>query len=321
VATNFYTILRGGTKSLAMVSKDARLVGLQTAGERTPFFVTSSYPYFIDVVKLIGTDRPVLSLIVPEEMRLLRGYGISLEAAVHVKTIMERQPEGPYMLAGCSRGGLVAYEAAQQLRALGQEVGLLVLFDTPNFYLMPEGTPPLPESTPRRRRRRRLRQLFDTPHWYLLPKAGIRTCLAAVRVALERMRGRDIPCWEAEVASALEYRPAPYLGKLLLVKRHRGLNWQEQYLEPDFGWGEKARGGLEICLVGASDHLQIFKSEVDRLHVAQTLRRCFDEVEARSNKRLCAQPRSRMDSIKASLAALPSAKRNRQEAFGPKNGS
>ena len=67
MSTNFYTILRGGTKSLAIVSKNTRLVALQPVGERAPFFMASSYPYFIDVVKLIGTERPVLSLIVPEE--------------------------------------------------------------------------------------------------------------------------------------------------------------------------------------------------------------------------------------------------------------
>jgi pimeloyl-ACP methyl ester carboxylesterase len=308
VATTFYTILRGGTKSLAMVSKNARLVALQPAGERTPFFMTSSYPYFIDVVKLIGTDRPVLSLVVPEEARLLQGYGISLEAAVHVKTILERQPKGPYLVGGCSRGGLVAYETAQQLQALGHEVGLVVLFDTPNFYLMPQGTPPPPGTTPPRRRRRRL---FDTPHWYLLPKAGIRACLAALRVALERTRGRDFPCWEAEIASALEYRPARYSGRLLLVKRHRGLNWQERSLEPDFGWSETARGGLEICLVGATDHLEIFKSESDRAVVAQTLRRYFVEVESRSGSQVCVQPRSSKYSTKAALGANDLPARNK----------
>lgn len=290
MSTNFYTILKRGTKTLAMVRNDAKLVALQAAGEKTPFFVTSSYPYFIDVVKLIGPDRPVLCLIVPEETRLLRGFGISLEAAVHVKTILERQPVGPYMLGGCSRGGLVAYETAQQLRALGHDVRLVVLFDTPNFYLMPEDVPPLPGET---KPRRRLWRLFDTPYWYLLPKAGIRTSFAAMRVALDRMRGLDLPSQEAEIVSTFEYRPEPYLGKVLLVKRDHGLNWQEQCLQPDFGWGDLVRGGLEICLVGATEHLEIFKSEADRALVAQTLRRCFDEVETRSNNRPCPQSQPR----------------------------
>src|SRR5262249_54549249 len=39
------------------------------------------------------------------------------------------QPEGPYHLGGFSLGGTVAYEMAQQLRAAGEGVGLLALFD------------------------------------------------------------------------------------------------------------------------------------------------------------------------------------------------
>ena len=42
------------------------------------------------------------------------------------------------MLGGCSASGIVAYEIAQRLRALGYEVGLLVLFETPNPYFMRE---------------------------------------------------------------------------------------------------------------------------------------------------------------------------------------
>ena len=41
------------------------------------------------------------------------------------------QPEGPYHLAGFSGGGITAYEIAQQLSAAGQEVGSLILLDTP----------------------------------------------------------------------------------------------------------------------------------------------------------------------------------------------
>ncbi len=40
------------------------------------------------------------------------------------------QPEGPYLLAGASFGGTVAFEMARQLVAQGQQVGLLALLDT-----------------------------------------------------------------------------------------------------------------------------------------------------------------------------------------------
>jgi thioesterase domain-containing protein len=40
------------------------------------------------------------------------------------------QPEGPYLLGGYSLGGIIAFEMAQQLRARGQRVSLLVLIDS-----------------------------------------------------------------------------------------------------------------------------------------------------------------------------------------------
>ncbi len=45
--------------------------------------------------------------------------------------IQRVQAQGPYLLAGYSGGGIMAYEMAQQLRAMGQEVGVLALLDTP----------------------------------------------------------------------------------------------------------------------------------------------------------------------------------------------
>lgn len=56
---------------------------------------------------------------------------ISLEAiaATHVEQICAIQPEGPYLLAGWSFGGVLAYEMAQQLRASGAAVDLLGMID------------------------------------------------------------------------------------------------------------------------------------------------------------------------------------------------
>ncbi|NEK21227.1 SDR family NAD(P)-dependent oxidoreductase [Sulfitobacter sp. JBTF-M27] len=49
----------------------------------------------------------------------------------YLDEIRRVQPEGPYLLAGYSGGGVTAYEMTQQLRAMGQEVGVLALLDTP----------------------------------------------------------------------------------------------------------------------------------------------------------------------------------------------
>lgn len=51
-------------------------------------------------------------------------------AEYSIAAIRAVQPHGPYLLAGYSAGGLLALETAQQLSAHGQEVALVVLFDT-----------------------------------------------------------------------------------------------------------------------------------------------------------------------------------------------
>ena len=53
--------------------------------------------------------------------------------------IREVQPGGPYHLGGWSLGGVVAYLAALELRAAGEEVPVLALFDSP---APPEGGAP-----------------------------------------------------------------------------------------------------------------------------------------------------------------------------------
>jgi hypothetical protein len=76
------------------------------------------------------------------------------------------------------------------------------------------------------------------------------------------------------------YRPAPYSGRVLLVKREGNL--VGRYRDPNFGWGEVVRNEIEICRVNAIDHLEIFKPELDRVLVAQTLRKSIDKVVGES---------------------------------------
>jgi thioesterase domain-containing protein len=276
----FYTILQGEAKSLAIVAKNARLVVLQSAGDRTPFFMVDSYPFFIDVVKLTGAERPVLSLVFQEETQLSEPYSVSLEAAAHVKTILDRQPKGPYMLGGFSAKGTVAYEIAQQLQALGHEVALLVLFDTPNWCLMPQYSGVRAFFYTIRAAVERLR-LGEIPGRDRFNKFIARRSVELRRTIRGTMAPAEFELAPARIAAACNYRPAPYSGRLLLFKCHHALGWQWRDLEADYGWGGTVPRGLEVCQVGASNHLEICKAAADRALVAQTLRRCFDEVEAR----------------------------------------
>jgi amino acid adenylation domain-containing protein len=65
---------------------------------------------------LTGTERP--------------HAGVEAMATDYLKEIKARQPNGPYCLCGYSFGGLVAFEIAKRLRAAGDEIALVGLFDT-----------------------------------------------------------------------------------------------------------------------------------------------------------------------------------------------
>ena len=51
-------------------------------------------------------------------------------AAHYVSELLEHNPNGPYAIAGYSFGGLIAFEMAKQLKAMGKEVAMLGMFDT-----------------------------------------------------------------------------------------------------------------------------------------------------------------------------------------------
>src|SRR5262249_22584657 len=104
------------------------VVPIQGKGSRPPFFCVEAGPDYLSLTRRLGTDQPFLGLL------YLNILPTSLEAVAefNVRSIRAVQPEGPYFIGGWCTAGLTAYEMAQQLRARGQEVALLVLFDTIN---------------------------------------------------------------------------------------------------------------------------------------------------------------------------------------------
>lgn len=276
----FYTILRDNAKSLTIVPEGTQMIALQPAGERPPFFIVDSYPYFIDVVQLTGADQPVLSLIGYEETQDAN-YTIADEADAHIRTILARQPRGPFMLGGCSASGIVAYEIAQRLHAKGQEVALLVLFDTPNPYFMREYSDFWMSINSYRSDLSSLR-CSEIPGWALEKVRGLKerrprwlhwtsNGTNPTRNLMDQLRSSSV-----RLTAARMYRPQPYSGRVLLVKRTRHL--VGRYRDPNFGWRDAIQNEIETCGVNSLDHLEIFKPEADRVLVAQTLRRNIDEV-------------------------------------------
>ena len=66
--------------------------------------------------------------------------GIEISAQIYLAEMKRRQPVGPYIVAGWSAGGVIAYAVAQCLLANGEEVEKLMLLDSP----CPVNLAPLP---------------------------------------------------------------------------------------------------------------------------------------------------------------------------------
>ena len=111
------------------------LVRIQPKGTKVPFFcvhgIYGNVLEFNGLSRYLGKDQPFYGLQAPGTDGLRAAIDRIEDLAslylAHIKTV---QPEGPYQLGGYSLGGEIAYEMGQQLKARGDEVALLVLFDT-----------------------------------------------------------------------------------------------------------------------------------------------------------------------------------------------
>ncbi len=108
---------------------------LKASGSKAPFFAipgTEAHPLALyELAKLSDPEQPFFGVRYPDRASE-RPYPSRIEdlAARFLPEICKIQPQGPYRLGGHSFGGVVAFELAQQLIALGHEVSLVALFDT-----------------------------------------------------------------------------------------------------------------------------------------------------------------------------------------------
>lgn len=112
------------------------LVAIQPHGTKPPLFCVHALfgdvDCYADLAQRLGPNQPVYGLQAPG----LDGMGapmMQVEAMTthYIEEMRTVQPKGPYHLAGYSGGGTIAFEMAQQLRASGEEVALLAMFDSP----------------------------------------------------------------------------------------------------------------------------------------------------------------------------------------------
>ena len=248
--------------------------------ETPPLFCIYGILLYYDLARHIGAEQTVYGIYLQEEVDLLRAepeqHASSLTnvpqvAALYLKKIRTIQPQGPYLLAGESFGGIVAYEMAQQLQAEGETVALLALFDT----LAPGVT------------LKRSWQQRTVGHLSEMAKQGPAYALQKLNQKINQKLSQKINHHPAVPTLSKEdrrpqfrrqigrtYIPQPYSGKVVLFRAIDRDPFESVSVNPQFGWSYLVQKGIEIYDV-PGDHLGILKDPNVRV-LTQALKTCID---------------------------------------------
>ncbi len=265
------------------------LTPIQPEGQRTPFFCVhpagGNVLGYADLARRLGTDQPFWGLQATGlDGRQAPLTSVAEMAERYVLALREVQPSGPYVLGGASMGGVVAFEMARQLKAAGEEIQVLALFDSwaPQLddQLGVEWARSVDLSHPKawdtlvvvRAIREMAEQLGrDLPALYrdlleldeeaqiscvlklaseagtVLPEGGhsiARALLAVYRANLEAMR---------------TYQPQPYQGDVVLF---RALETDAENDDPTLGWNAWIQGQLQVFPVPGNHRTLLLEPNV-----------------------------------------------------------
>jgi len=262
------------------------LVAIQPHGDKPPLFcihpIGGHVLCYIPLSRRLGPDQPVYGL---EAAGLKDGEVSALAveemSARYIEEIRSVQPEGPYRLAGMSSGGVIAFEMAQQLRRVGEEVALLALLDSRPpafrdsldtllddaiFVARLAGEIELSSGRSFGLTGERLKSLDLDAQLTLLLEAMREAGLLLGEVGLSRAR-QLVRLVQANLRAVESYIPEAYSGKILLLRaietnlKHASSDDARRVLgelaqDPTFGWSRYAGESVDVCVV-PGDHLSM----------------------------------------------------------------
>ncbi|MFY9555779.1 MAG: amino acid adenylation domain-containing protein, partial [Blastocatellia bacterium] len=270
----------------AGLTRYSPIVRIQPGGSRPPLFCVhpagGGVLCYSDLAEHLGPDRPFYGL-------QARGHidgqttldDVEEMAACYLEAIREVQPRGPYHLGGWSFGGLVAFEMAQQLQAVGESVGLLALFDTEakteSAHLEFDAAALIAESVsghlPISIEELRSMEIGDQLS-HVVNMAKQRNLLPPDFTGEQARRYVDV--YRANWNAGQKYVPRVYPGKVTLF---RASDKSEEFIRrnPARGWDKLAFGGVDIIAVPGSHQSMIRNPNAEVL--AERLRSCVQQVE------------------------------------------
>ncbi|MCC6775207.1 MAG: non-ribosomal peptide synthetase [Hyphomicrobiales bacterium] len=235
------------------------LVEIKKGGDRPGLFCVhgagGNVLNFRDLSWGLHPDQPFFALQARGIDGISRPHrSIEEMAEAYLEEIRAQQPRGPYFLAGYSGGGIVAFEMARRLTALGEQVPLLVFLDT--FHpQMPTRAVPIARIVQRLRDERvsYLRQIARDRIGRLRDWSAsrrIERCLQHNKPVPIELRDRQLT--EAFAQAAARYRPQTWQGRAILYRAER-VHYVFSGGGPCYGWDKVVLGGVETSMI-PGDH-------------------------------------------------------------------
>jgi amino acid adenylation domain-containing protein len=284
-------------------TRDVAVVALQQGtSNRRPLFLMPSLGGELLFARLLihhlGDETAVYGLqpkLAAENKE--RFVDFKTTAAQQVQAMREFQWRGPYALCGYSYGGILAYEVARQLVALGEQVDLVAVLDAG----------PRSEGHPAKLQysgRRAAAHLRNLLHWIVddalrsSPRDLLRRAQRKLR-SFQRRWSRE----PARTASGMEledvfdvdmilvqnrelmatiwkafraYVPKAYPGRVVLIRARTRPIFDNA--EHDLGWAGLAAGGVDVHVVPG--HHESILTEPYVRQVAHVLKRALDSRTA-----------------------------------------
>jgi acyl transferase domain-containing protein/thioesterase domain-containing protein/aryl carrier-like protein len=231
------------------------LVEITRGGNRPPLFCVhgagGNVLNFRDLSWGLHHDQPFFALQARGVDGKTPPHGsIEEMARAYVAEIRALRPHGPYLLAGYSGGGVVAFEMAHQLTALGEDVPLLVFFDTYHPQM------PIRAVTLSRK------LMLLRKHGFAYVKERALDRVARARAVRERMQiklcvlgGGPVPhalrdrhLTESFGRASRRYRPQLWQGKAILF-RAESVPFVFGGGGPYYGWDGFVLGGLKTVMI------------------------------------------------------------------------
>ncbi len=270
-------------------SKDLKAfaVPIQPEGEKPTFTCVGEGVLWRPVAEHLGLDQPILNVGLDPGAADCLKHPNALEKIARdmVSVLVERQPRGPYYLAGFCCEAVFAYEVARQLMMYGHEVGLLVFVEP--FVPSESAAARLATASKRIlfRMAFRSKELYrmgigELPRYARSRWNGLKTMIAEARwrkSARSKVRNRQsgsLEMTQVVFLAASSYRPKPLDCPTVIFHCK---DWPMLSAgDPYFGWRKFLKGPSATIEI-PGDHTGMFHDPVVGV-LAEKLKACLADT-------------------------------------------